>query len=60
MKCKFLLITFLAFCLNVFSQNVSDVIYIDFNSSSKSLSEIEDEVKSITKGTRYSFITWGY
>ena len=56
MKCKFLLITFLAFCLNVFSQNVSDVIYIDFNSSSKSLSEIEDEVKSITKSIY--FLVW--
>lgn len=51
MKCKFLLIIFLAFWLNVFSQSISDVIYIDLNSSSKSLSEIEDEVKLITKSS---------
>ena len=49
MKSKILLITFLAFSLNVFSQSVTDIIYIDLNLSNKSLSEIEDEVKLITK-----------
>ena len=57
MKSKILLITFLAFCLNVFSQSVSDVIYIDLNSSSKSLSEIEDEIRSMTKSSN-SFILY--
>ena len=57
MKSKIFLVTFLAFYLNVFSQSVSDVIYIDLNSSSKSLSEIEDEIRSITKSSN-SFLLY--
>ena len=49
MKCKHLFVIMLGLSLNLFSQNISEVIYIDLNSSSKSLSEIENEVKLITK-----------
>lgn len=57
MKSKILITTFLAFYLTMFSQSVSDVIYIDLNSSSKSLSEIEDEIRSITKSSN-SFLLY--
>ena len=57
MKSKILLTIFLAFYLTMFSQSVSDVIYIDLNSSSKSLSEIEDEIRSITKSSN-SFLLY--
>jgi hypothetical protein len=47
MKSKILLISFLTFSINLFSQSISDVIYIDLNSSTNSISEIEDKLKDI-------------